>query len=181
MDRPPQHSISAEIAFIPESDPAWDRRYSPELDDLAAFGVPVTDHPLMAYMSGRTRFDLDAPGPIVVREDDDGQPVMGVARPRDYLRPDVQPRIFHLRRMRSIEVARCEDVGGATGEIIACQLTLQRIENAPAGYRYRAGKRVMSDEQVDALRDAIGLETIRQVGRAAMRASSQPTEQEGKR
>jgi hypothetical protein len=180
MAHPPQHSADAEIVFISESDPAWDRRYREEIDALTEAKGSSLEHPMVAYYTGRTRFDLDAPGTIVTGEDDGG-PTYGTARPRDYLRPEAVPRTYHLRRMRSLEVARCDDVGGATSALVATSLTLAKIGNGPPGYKLKRKPGVpMTDGQLDELRDAIGMELVYQIGRAAIRASSSPTAEEGK-
>lgn len=80
--KPPQHRADAPGRFIARQDAAWD------MDGIA----PSADHPLMRYFAGDTRFDLQAV--------------------RGFLRSDVQPTVFMLRRLTLAEYAAVQDIPG---------------------------------------------------------------------
>lgn len=176
--RPPQHSVDAEIEFILETDPAWDReRANDELQDMG--DDEDTEHPLIKYYVGDSRFDLDAEG-IRPESGPDGQVVLVPGKARDYLKPDVQPRVFRLRRLRAAQVSRCMDVGGRTGQQLACQQALSSIDPPIAGLKLKARKRPLVDDELQQLADAVGMDAVWEIGKAAIEASKAPTEQEKK-
>lgn len=119
MLRPPQHRADAPIVFVHRTDPAWDHeRIDREIKALRDAGKPVSQHPVLRYRGGFTRYDLDT-----------------VA---DYLGPDATK--FYLKRIglfdwQQIETLRDMDVTkGAkprTAYWRALAVSLQKIENGP--------------------------------------------------
>jgi hypothetical protein len=83
--RPPQHRADALGRFIHPSDDAWDvERINSEHSDA---------HPVARYLTGKTRFDLQAEGV------------------RDYLRTGARPTVFVFRRLTLAEYTRILDTG----------------------------------------------------------------------
>jgi hypothetical protein len=85
MLRPPQYRADAPGRYIHASDDAWDH----ERIEREKLG---DDHPLVRYLSGQTRYDLDAEGV------------------RDFLRKGAQPVVFVLRRLSHQEYIDCLDI-----------------------------------------------------------------------
>lgn len=95
--RLPTHRVDAPGVFVFGHDDAWDHEHiRRECDDLALAGaaespdeLPFERHPVMRYLAGKTRFDLQAfdQGPH------------GQVRAADYLRDDERPTYFVLRRV----------------------------------------------------------------------------------
>ena len=159
---PPQHSITASIVFLPARAFDWtnvgaERARMPDDGDA---------HPLVEYLAGTTRYDLDAPCPVS-RIAADGSTDLGYACARDYLKPDHGCKEWRLRRLRSYEVAQCRDRGGKVGQLAA--FALAAGEGKP-----------LTDAQVDALVDTHGLAEVCEVGEAALRASESPKAAEKK-
>lgn len=166
----PQHSATAPIRFIPRTDPAW------QLDDFPAevdeLGERAAEHPIGRYFRGESRFDLDAPG-FAAGE---------IRSARAYLKADSKPTIWQLRRLRIGELARCRDVGGCQGQLVAFQLALTGVENPPPGLEVPASglARQLTEKQADALAEQIGARIVFEIGEAAMLASEAPTSAEKK-
>lgn len=88
--RPPQHAADSTPIFIASNDDAWDReRIARERASLPKWGT----HPIDAYYSGETRYDIDAPVTL------SGQTVTI----RGYLREGSTPTVFCLRRVSGLE------------------------------------------------------------------------------
>lgn len=171
---PPQHSVTAEIEFISRTDPAWDRdRVNRELEEMT--DEESAEHPFVQYHAAGTRYDLDAPGR---RPGDDGELV--VATCREYLKPEASPRIFRLRRMKAAQVSRCLDIGGRTGEKLGAQMALREITPPIKGLKLKGRERPLTEDELQRIVDTIGLDTVWEVGAAALDASRAPTEQEKK-
>lgn len=78
--RPPAYSIDAEMVYISQHDPAWDLdKINTERRDLAKSGKGEK-HPFDHWLEGRTRYDKRT-------------------LPREYLRDNEEPTVFHLRRL----------------------------------------------------------------------------------
>lgn len=171
---PPQHSVTAEIEFVSRTDPAWDRdRVNSELDEMT--DEEGQQHPFVQYQAGATRYDLDALG----KRPGDGDELVE-ARTRDYFKPEVQPRVFKLRRLKAAQVSRCLDIGGRTGEKLACQLGLREVDPPIRGLKLKGRERPLSEDELQKIADALGVDTVWEVGAAALEASRLPTEQEKK-
>lgn len=104
--RPPQHRADAPGRYIHGTDDAWDR----ERLERETLG---DDHPFMRYLSGATRYDLDAEGV------------------RDYLRRNGQPVVFVLRRLTHQEYIDCLDIDRTHARLAkAALLGVVRVEGA---------------------------------------------------
>lgn len=163
--RPPQHRITPALRIVDMGDPAWDKdRYEAEIEDLE--GEELADHPIMAYRLGKTHFDLDAIGHA------DDAPVC----PADYLTGT--PRFFEARRLTVGELAACLDRGIHGGQMLAFHLAVKRVD----GFEFQVRpKKVLSDNQVQAVADEIGAEVVMRIGRSIIDSSRAPIVSEGKR
>jgi hypothetical protein len=176
---PPQHSVTAPILFIARTDPAWDLDTAiVEKDGLE--GDEHDGHPLVAYFSGASRYDLDAPGTVITRDAQGGK-VHAQKSARDYLKPDSRPRIWTLRRIKLSLQAELEDAPKHRGCVQAFALGVASLVNGPPGLEVKAVAGVsLSDQVVDAVADQLGAETVYDVGEAVLRASRAPTSAEKK-
>lgn len=119
MLRPPTHRADAPIVFVHPSDPAWDKdRIDRELKALRDDGKPESQHPVLRYQGGFTRYDVDA-----------------IA---DYLGPDATK--FYFKRIglfdwQQIETLRDMDVAKSakprTAYWRALAVSLVKVENGP--------------------------------------------------
>jgi hypothetical protein len=169
---PPQHSATATIRVIASTDPAWDHeRIELEYAELGKAGLGHT-HPYMQYVIGGTRFDLDAP--VQWKE--------GTATPKSYLRSDARPLTWVMRRLRTLELAQCDDVGGREGDLAAFRRALVGIENPPDGLTVPQfnGSQPMLEAVVDGIVEVVGADAVFAAGHAARRASAAPTNAEKK-
>ena len=170
---PPQHSVSAAIRVISSTDPAWDHeRIDREYAPMKAAGHEER-HPYIAYILGDTRYDLDAPV----------QFPGGEASPRSYLKAEARPLTWVMRRLKITELARCEDVGGNEGRLIAFRLALVGVENPPPEMQLPelSPNHPMREGVVDGLVELVGADAVFAAGAAAMKASAAPTSAEKKR
>lgn len=150
---PPQHSVTAQIVFFASR--AFDLDRAVKEKDAMANG---DDHPMAVYLSGRSRYDLDAPSPC-------GPDRMACAR--DYLKPDHGCREWRPRRLKAMEVASCRDRGGKVGQLNAFALAMGE-------------SRPLNDSQIEAMVDEYGMDEVCDVGEAALRASEAPKAAEKK-
>lgn len=166
----PQHSVTATIQYISMRSDAWDSTHV--IDERKRLGARGGEHPFPAYFSGETRYDLDAPGPV-----DDG-----VRTPKSYLREGSRPLTWELRRLGIREVSRCEDIGGTAGELEAFALAVIGATNLPHGVNppTQGATRRLLESTIDELAEAVGMDQIFEVGRAAMNASRAPSPAEKK-
>ncbi len=167
MTAPPQHSATATIQVIVQTDNAWNLdRFVAEVNEMPESAAG--DHPLALYFSGKTRYDLDAPGRV-------GETT---CTPRDYLLPSTTPALWTLRRLRIGEASRCRDIGGRQAQLEAFALAVTSstaVEVPPQGITRR-----LSDREVESIADQVGARVVWEVGEAAMRASEAPTSAEKK-
>lgn len=176
---PPQHSVTATIKFIRRTDPAWDLdRAIAEKEGLE--GDEHDGHPLVAYFSGASRYDLDAPGTVIEKDAEGGK--LHVQRcAREYLKPDSRPRIWTLRRIKLSLQAELEDAPKHRGHVQAFSLGVSSLENGPPGLEVKSsGGMPLADAVVDAVADQLGAEEVYEVGAAVLRASRAPTSAEKK-
>lgn len=156
---PPQHSIHATPTYLHRS--AFDLQRM--VDERRRMPNDGDGHPLVLYFAGESRFDLDAQQPIPGETPDD-EPRRACAR--DYLKPDHGCREWKFRRLRPVQVARCNDVGGNVGELQA--------------FAAACGDKPLTDAEVDAFVDEYGLAAICEVGRAVLLSSTAPKASEKK-
>lgn len=170
MTTPPQHTATATIQVITQHDPAWDLdRFVAEVGEMTEDAA--RDHPFSRYISGKTRFDLDAPGQV-------GDQTL---TPRDYLRPHITPTLWTLRRLRIGEASRCRDIGGHQGQLEAFALAVTSVTSAMAAEVPPQGiTKRLPDATVEALAEQFGAKVVWEVGEAAVRASEAPTSAEKK-
>lgn len=65
MKRPPAHRADAPIVFVHPADEAWDHvRVYDEQKKMSSGGLDPKSHPVARYMSGETRYDIEAPGAV---------------------------------------------------------------------------------------------------------------------
>jgi hypothetical protein len=172
--KPPNHKLGA-LRIIDDADPAWDHdRVGEELDGLDL--EEKRAHPVMAYQLGLTHYDLDAPGTVYDHEGNESS-----ACARDYLRPEVNPRVFEARRLSPLEVATCMDRGEQVGRLWAFGLAVKGIEGANPLTFHVPARKAATDGQVQAVVDALGYQVVSRIGQAVLDASRAPTPQEGKR
>lgn len=176
---PPQHSVTAPARYIPRDDPAWD--LDAALAELEGVDGEQHDaHPMIAYFSGRSRFDLDAPGTVYER-DGAGALVPVPRTPRAYLRPDSRPQTWLLRRLKLTQTVACLDAARHQGQLTAFALGVAGLEHGPDGIEVRSSAGVpISASVVEALSDAVGAERVLDVGAAVLLASQAPTSAEKK-
>lgn len=178
--RPPQHSARAPIEFLDLDDPETLERHwhgqtwSDELDYLPEGDPRSQEHPMALYRSGKTRYDLSAPGTVYT---EDG-PVQKC--PRDYIREDSKPPIVRLSRLRPGELSLCKDKGGLVGASMAFAAAFVSVDNCPIEIEMNGRKRGLTDSQVEQLADVFGMEWVWKAGKAAMLASQVPTYAEKK-
>lgn len=167
----PQHSVTAAIRVISSTDPAWDHdRINREYAELEKTGRGFL-HPYMQYVIGRTRFDLDAPVQF-------GEMI---ATPRSYLLPESRPLSWLMRRLKIVELARCEDIGGNEGKLHAFRLSLLAIENGPTDLKLPdPGSQPLREAVCDSIVEVLGATAVFAAGAAAMAASAAPTSAEKK-
>lgn len=151
----PQHSVTAAITYV--------ARRAFDTDRVAAERATMADsgdsHPVPVYFAGESRFDIDAPYPV----GDEHRCA------RDYLLPDHGCREWKPRRLKAVEVTRCRDTGGRTGQLQAFAVALGEL-----------GK-PLTDAQLDVYADEYGVDELCEVGEAALRASESPKAAEKKR
>lgn len=169
----PQHSVSAAIRVISDSDHAWDNeRIAAECNALKESRGQVHEHPVFSYLRGETRFDLDAPAFVL------DQKVCA----REYLRPDVRPIVWLMRRLRIAEVAACRDIGGRDGQLRAFRKAIRGVENAPPGVTIPPPGLLgeITDAEADAIAEQVGAKLVFEAGESALLASEAPTSAEKK-
>lgn len=150
--QPPQHNILAPATYIKTDAFDLDRVMS-ERSKMPNAG---NSHPIPVYYSGATRYDLDAVAAVGDKW----------VAPREYLKPGHGCREWKLRRLRAVEVVRCRDAGGKTGQLQAFALA--------------ADVRPLTESQVDELADQYGIDELCEVGEAALLASEAPKASEKK-
>lgn len=172
--KPPTHKI-APLRIVADSDDAWDRdRINAELAGLEV--EQLREHPVIAYHQGRTHFDLDALGTVYA---EDGSSSETCAR--DYLRPEVVPRVFEARRLPPLEVATCLDRGTEVARVHAFRLAVKGIEGADGLTYHVLPTKAATEGQLQAVVDALGYDVMVAVGQAVLDASRSPNAAEGKR
>lgn len=174
MLRPPQHRVDAPIVFVHPSDPAWDKeRVDKEMTEL---GDRAQYHPVVRYLGGWTRYNIDAPGTLA-----DGS----VTTAREYLDESKQPTVFKLRRLTFdewyeveplVEKARRSLESPFAGYIKACRFGLESIENGPA--LEMPGRRCSHADMTKLY--ATRQDLPYDIGEAVYQASMPLTESEGK-
>lgn len=168
--QPPQHSATAQIKIIAKSDPAWDYdRALEEIRYIEDTGGDTAQHPLFAYLHGRTRYDLDTPAHV-------GEELR---TPRDYLRPGTVPVLWTCRRLRIAEVAECRDLGGRRGQLEAFRLAVTGVSGVDIEVP-QGPARSMTERAVEKICEHVGATVVWEVGEAAMVASEAPTASEKK-
>lgn len=158
----PQHSVTAALVWVPAE--AFDaervKAERGEMDDDLR-------HPVVQYLSLRTRLDLDAPFQVGDR----------VATAREYIRPEHTAPVWTGRRLKAMSCARCNDVGGQEGALqafIAGYVSCS-IEGTP-----KMTTRPLTEAQFEALADRFGVAALVEAGTAFLRASEAPTDAEKK-
>lgn len=179
MASPPTHDITAPIEYISANDPAWatgpdgETLWVTEIGPLE--GEELEDHPLRKYYSGRTRFDLDAPGKVTI-----GDEVVEKS-PRDYLDPAKTPVIYQGQRMKVSENTRCRDLPPAQRDELSFRFACKVITGVE-GLSYNPPKKgPAQDVHLEEVANYLGVEVIYEVGKAFLRASSGPAYAEKKR
>lgn len=160
----PQHSVTAAIVYY--SSAAFDvERVKAERAKMPDNGDA---HPIVRYFSGETRLDLDAPA--FVGGD--------VRTAREYLRPGHDLPQWNGQRIRPALCARCRDLGGASGELEAFRVGYQ--SSSLAGSPVLPIGASLTEQQLDALADQVGVPMLCEIGRAFLRASEAPKAAEKK-
>lgn len=131
---PPQHRADAEPVFVLIEDDAWDQaKINEELEEAEAENkrreekssdgqfeaIDLQDHPYLKYISGRTRYDIDAPCIWRGRQRTASEYFEG------------EPTKFVLRRLNwrqyyRVRSAIATDENG--GFLLACRIGLHRID-----------------------------------------------------
>lgn len=173
--RPPQNRIDADPIYILSDDPAWDSdRINTELEGLEDSG----QHPWIRYLKGEGRFDLY-------------QTIDGHS-PAEYLKPDVEPTKFMLRRMGPTNFARVQDMltrelhrdegtsfASVWLEAARCGIVSAEGPKAP---KLDASNGRLSEASLQAIMDQCGgLPSVTALGTAAWIVSQPLTDAEKKR
>lgn len=124
--QPPAHRVDAQPVLILPSDPAWDmERIDKERkalrDKRKKTKAPIPGHPVDRYLSGEGRYDLGAKYPIEGEE----------RSALEYLKSDVSPTRFVLRRLNWREFYRVQDAAAISQNhcaLLACQIGLEAVE-----------------------------------------------------
>lgn len=158
----PQHSITAALVYLPID--AFD------IEIVAAERERMDDsgnaHPIPMYFSGETRYDLGATATVPIADC-----VLEARCPRDYIVAGHQHPEWTGRRIRPLDVTRCRDIGGATGQLEALRLGLRSVRGPDLSLTLAEG-RTLTEAQVEQLVDAVGIAALLDVGEAFLRASS---------
>jgi hypothetical protein len=176
--RPPPHAADAAPLFLPASDDAWDdERIERERKALKNEGSER--HPVTAYFSGATRYDLDAPATIA------GQ----VMTPRAYLREGSTPTVFHLRRDANVALRRAQALAvwadARARESALWELVRHGVSKVTEGFAGQAwpfdggGPFPLTDADMLQLHD-IGAGLLHEVGLAVFFANGPLSDIEGK-
>ena len=166
----PNYSPASRGSLILETDSSFDvDRYERELAALAAAGQTEAEHPVNSDEVGETRYDLDAPLPLL------GDTV----RPRDYFRQDMAPEVFVLRRLTWEEHNDVERImDERTKSLKACRYGLVEVEGTPVKLRSVNGQ--LTGESMQALHDLDPGLPVR-IGVAVRLFNQPPTDAEKKR
>ena len=165
---PPQHSVDAPMRYIDKDDDAWDvERIEKSYDDHP----DPEQHPLVQYWAGLSRYDLDAPGPMMA----DGE--VGHVGARWFLREGAEPVAWHLRRLKMRELSQCLDRGGRAGQEMAFRMGVEGVD----GLDLKWPKMPLNDRFVEQIHDLVGASIIYRLGQAVILASQPPSAAEGKR
>ncbi len=182
LRRPPQYRADARPLFIARTDSAWDdERITREREAAKKAGGPR--HPVDAYYSGETRYDLDAVSTV------DGQAVTV----RDYLRAGATPTVFTLRRDAQLALQRAQAISvvGDAPAWTAAMWSLARhgLVEAADGFTSGApgarwpleggGPRPLTDADLQLLHD-LGDGLLAAIGTAVFHANAPLSEAEGK-
>lgn len=151
--RPPMHRADAPGRYIHVSDTAWDMdRILKEAEKLKS----LDEHPVMRYLAGLTRYDLDAEGV------------------RGYLKPGEMPVVFVLRRLKLQEHTDVLDITAPNARMVrAAQLGVVRVEGAMLCDKF--GREDL--EQLHDMNPNLPLD----LGIAVMNYGRPPSDVEGKR
>lgn len=184
--QPPEHAADAVPLFIARFDDAIDHeRIERETKELGK----DEQHCAVRYWVGATRYDLDAPHTVGGRS----------VCMRDYIKPDAQPTVFHLRRVAGINqrltthaliVARENGRDQATDPDVIRQLyelTRHGLVKATEGFggepwdlQGGTGGLALTDDDLQKLFDAEA-RLPEAIGWAIYNASASLSEAEGKR
>lgn len=147
------HRADAPGRYIHASDSAWDMdRVIKEAEALGR----LDDHPVMRYLAGLTRYDLDAEGV------------------RSYLKPGETPAVFVLRRLKLQEHTDCLDIAAPNARMVrAAQLGVVRVEGAMLCDKF--GREEL--EQLHEMNPNLPID----LGIAVMNYGRPPSDAEGKR
>lgn len=180
LKRPPPNRVDAPIVFVHPDDPAWDKE---RIDaEMEALGPRQHEHPIVRYIGGWTRYDLDAQTTY------EGK----VVTAREYLDETKQPTMWTLRRLTHeewYEVRPMVDRSYQLGElrqvqafVRACGYGLKKVDNGPdlelPGGRPSRKDMALLHEMGQVQNPPVDL--IYAIGEAVFQASMPLTETEGK-
>lgn len=177
LKRPPQHRVDAEPIYVDPSDDAWDSaRIEADRKAMEERGEDPDEHPVWLYLTGRTRYDLDA----ALKYGN------GMAKASDWL--DLKRAVlFTLRRLEPRDFARIharKEASAASGvpdhevSLDACRVGLVKCEGP--GVPKLIGRGELTDTDVRALVDLGGHSLPWRIGDAAYFASIPLTDDEKK-
>lgn len=129
--RPPQYGGDAPIVYVHEGDTAWDLdRIRAERAEMLKRELDPKYHPVSRYLGGWTRYHLDAQATVLDK----------AVTVREYLREELKPTMWHLRRLGLREwyevepmwqSARARQVPPMACYLRCCEIGLVRVENGP--------------------------------------------------
>ena len=179
--RPPQHRVDASIIWVHPRDEAWDtERIRREKDELEAQKKDESDHPIARYLSGETRFDLDARMTFGDK----------VVTAREYLRPEEAPTLWYLNRLSAKDAYEAEaqfntEVFGQGNPIPirtylwCCLRGVKKVENGPDLEGAGGKGKLLRDSDLEKLR-SLDEQLPVLLGQAVMEASKPLREDEKK-
>lgn len=166
--QPPQHDIDAAPFIVVSGDPAWDHE-SVMAETKGLNAEELAEHPYVAYMSGRSRYDLTA----------EFRWKGGLGSASDYLDADTPATRIELRRLNLRE--RCEITDATRREqkkhgkgasllsvyYEAARMAVVAVHGA-RDLEFRKGTEV-PDDVLEKLCDRLGgLDVVAQIGSAAV-------------
>lgn len=177
LRRPPQHRVDAEPVYVHPLDEAWDNaRIQDDRDAMRERGEDPDEHPVWIYLTGRSRYDLDA----------NLKYGSGTAKASDWL--DMKAAtLFRLRRLDPRPFARVharKEAAAVREEVDheasleGCRFGLERVEGPDSPKLIGRGE--LTERDIAALTDRFGAPVVWAVGDAAYFASIPLTEDEKK-
>lgn len=172
LRRPPTHRADAPIVYIDSTDSAWDSdMLDREVELLVAEGKTILDHPFGQYVSGITRYDLDATHELFGEK----------KSARTYIDEAKEPVKWELHRLTWEQWAECIQSmrSGRTlsAKMLACRYGIKKTDGG--GLDIDNKGRCLSDKDMTRIHE-IDHGLPERLGDAVLRASRELSDDEKK-